>query len=87
MWGPRTEMEELRLTLPVGWKAKLPPSDTASSVFGTYVAEYTQKGQELRIARSLTGTEGVWPASRNDDLLAWMKKMSADDAKYVVLEH
>jgi hypothetical protein len=87
VWGPRTDMEELRLTLPVGWKAKLPPSDTASSVFGNYVAEYTQNGQELRIVRRLTGTEGVWPADKNDELLAWMKKMSADDAKYVILEH
>jgi Domain of Unknown Function with PDB structure (DUF3857)/Transglutaminase-like superfamily len=87
VWGPRTDMEELRLTLPAGWKAKLPPSDTASSVFGTYVAEYTQNGQELRIVRRLTGTEGVWPAEKNGEMLAWMKKMSADDAKYVILEH
>ena len=87
VWGPRTDMEELRLTLPAGWKAKLPPSDTASSVFGTYVSEYTQNGQELRIVRSLTGTEGVWPADKNGEMLAWMKKMSADDAKYVILEH
>ena len=47
VWGPHTEVEELRLTLPAGWKAKLPASDTASSVFGTYVGEYTQNGQEL----------------------------------------
>jgi hypothetical protein len=87
VWGPRTDMEELRLTLPAGWKAKLPASDTASSVFGTYVAEYTQNGQELRIVRRLTGTEGVWPAEKNGELLAWMRKMSADDAKYVILEH
>lgn len=87
VWGARTDLEELRLTLPAGWKAKLPPSDTATSVFGTYVAEYAQNGQELRIARRLTGTEGVQPADKNDELLAWLKKMSADDAKYVILEH
>ena len=87
VWGPRTESEDLTLTLPVGWKAKLPASDTAMSVFGSYVSEYTQKGQVLYIARRVTGAEGVQPASKNDELLAWLKKMSADDAKYVILEH
>jgi hypothetical protein len=56
-------------------------------VFGTYVAEYSQVGQELRIARRLTGTDGVQPAAKYPELLAWMKKMSADDAKYVILQH
>jgi hypothetical protein len=87
VWGPRAEVEELKLTLPAGWKAKLPPSDSASSVFGTYVAKYTQVGNELRIKRSMTGAEGVQPATKYDELLAWMKKMSADDSKYVILEH
>lgn len=87
VWGPRTEIQELRLTLPAGWKAKLPPNDSATSAFGTYVAEYSQSGQQLRIARRLTGTDGVYPASRYAELLDWMKKMSADDAKYVILEH
>lgn len=87
VWGPRTEIQELRLTLPAAWKAKLPPNDSATSAFGTYVAEYSQSGQQLRIARRLTGTDGVYPASRYAELLDWMKKMSADDAKYVILEH
>jgi hypothetical protein len=87
VWGPRTEVEELKLTLPAGWKAKLPPSDSASSVFGSYVAEYAQVGNELRIKRSMTGAEGVQPATKYDELLAWMRMMSTDDAKYVILEH
>jgi transglutaminase-like putative cysteine protease len=87
VWGPRTEIEELRLTLPAGWKAKLPANDTASSVFGTYTGEYSQNGQELRIARSLTGTDGVQSPEKIAELLAWLRKMSADDAKYVILEH
>jgi transglutaminase-like putative cysteine protease len=87
VWGPRTEIEDLRLTLPAGWKAKLPASDTATSVFGSYASEYTQNGRELHIARRLTGAEGVFPATKMDELLAWLKKMSADDAKYVILEH
>ena len=87
VWGPRTDVQELRLTLPPGWKAKLPASDTATSVFGTYIAEYSQHGQELRIARSLTGADSVEPATKFPELIAWMKKLSADDAKYVILEH
>lgn len=87
VWGPRTEVQDLKLTLPAGWKAKLPANDSASSVFGTYVAEYSQSGQQLRISRRLTGTDGVYPASKHAELLDWMKKMSADDVKYVILEH
>jgi transglutaminase-like putative cysteine protease len=87
VWGPHTELVDLKLTLPPGWKAKLPASDTATSAFGTYVATYAQNGQELTISRRMTGVEGVFPAEKSDELLAWMKKMSADDAKYVILEH
>jgi len=85
--GGRTELQDLRLTLPAGWKAKLPPNDSATSVFGTYVAEYSQNGQELRISRRLSGVDGVQPATKYGELLDWMKQISKDDAKYVILEH
>ena len=85
--GGRTEVQDLRLTLPAGWKAKLPPNDSATSVFGTYVAEYSQNGQELHISRRLSGVDGVQPATKYGELLAWMKQISKDDAKYVILEH
>jgi hypothetical protein len=87
VWGPRTELEDLRLTLPDGWKAKLPASDTATSMFGAYASEYTQSGRELHVSRRLTGTEGVYSAQKMDELMTWLKKMSADDAKYIILEH
>ena len=87
VWGPRTDIQELRLTLPAGWKAKLPPNDSTTSVFGTYVASYSQTGQELHIQRRLTGTDVVEPATKYTELLDWMKQMSKDDAKYVILEH
>ena len=87
VWGPHTELVDLQLTLPPGWKAKLPASDSAASVFGTYVSAYAQRGQELWISRRMTGVEGVQPAETSDELVAWLKKMSADDAKYVILEH
>jgi transglutaminase-like putative cysteine protease len=86
VWGPHTELEEVRLTLPEGWKARLPKSDSASSAFGDYRAEYTQTGRELRILRTLSGTVGVQPPEKIGELLAWMKQMSADDAKYIILE-
>jgi hypothetical protein len=75
------------LTLPAGWKAKLPPNDSATSVFGTYAAEYSQHGQELHILRKLTGVDGVQPATKYGELLDWLKQVSKDDAKYLILEH
>jgi len=87
VWGPHTELEELELTLPAGWRAKLPANVNAQSVFGTYTAEYSQQGTELRVLRKLTGATGVQPAETMPALLEWLRAMSKDDIKYLVLEH
>jgi len=81
------EEAELKLTLPEGWRAALPPNLTATSVFGTYTAEYAQDGRVLRIARRLVGRKGVEPPDRIGELIAWLKDMGRDDVRYVVLEH
>jgi len=85
--GPHVEEAELKLTLPEGWRAALPPNLTATSVFGTYTAEYAQDGRVLRIARRLVGRKGVEPPDRIGELIAWLKDMGRDDVRYVVLEH
>jgi uncharacterized protein DUF3857/transglutaminase superfamily protein len=85
--GPHEEAAELRLSLPEGWRAQLPPGVTARSVFGTYTAEYSQEGRILRVARRLVGRSGTEPPGRIGELIAWLKEMSKDDVRYVVLEH
>lgn len=86
VWGPHEERETFRVTLPTGEHARLPKDVIAASAFGTYRATYAQDGQVLEVTRSLVGGTGVEPASAMPDLIAWLKTMSADDVKYIVLE-
>lgn len=84
--GPIETLAELRVTLPPGWRAQLPPSVAEASAFGTYRAEYIQQGRELRVTRAMSGRKGVEPPERVDALVAWLRAVSKDDVKYIVLE-
>ncbi|MGH7671882.1 MAG: DUF3857 domain-containing transglutaminase family protein [Gemmatimonadales bacterium] len=84
--GPIETVAELRVTLPPGWRAQLPRSVTESSAFGSYRAEYVQEGRELRVTRAMSGRKGVEPPTRVDALVAWLRAVSKDDAKYIVID-
>ncbi|HEX6534731.1 MAG TPA: DUF3857 domain-containing transglutaminase family protein [Gemmatimonadaceae bacterium] len=86
VWGLHEDVEELRVTLPPGWTARLPRNVRAVGEFGAYTAEYAQDGRELRVTRTLRGTKGVAPASDMPALIDWLKALSADDVKYIVLQ-
>lgn len=77
---------ELRVTLPEGWRARLPPNVSATSVFGTYRAEYEQTGRVLRIRRAMSGARGTQPPERISELVTWLRDLSRDDVRFVVLE-
>jgi transglutaminase-like putative cysteine protease len=81
--GDGTSRTELRMQLPVGWTAQLPPAVHTSGPFGSYDAEYSQVGRELRVVHSLTGATGAQPADRIGTLVDWLQKMLKDDAEYV----
>jgi transglutaminase-like putative cysteine protease len=84
--GPLQTVSELRLLLPVGWRARLPDGVRAESEFGSYSAEYRQQGQELVIVRRMAGRKGVEPPEKIGALLAWLRAVAKDDVKYIVLE-
>ncbi|MGH7753556.1 MAG: hypothetical protein ACREN5_12135, partial [Gemmatimonadales bacterium] len=84
--GPQEDIEEFRVTLPPGWRAQLPPSLTVESAFGAYQATYEQNGRELKVVRRMRGSRGVHPPERITDLIAWLKEVTRDDVKYVVLD-
>lgn len=84
--GPVETVSELRVTLPEGWSARLPDDVEASSVFGRYRAEYAQEGRELRVTRTMTGDRGTQPPEAIDALIAWLKDVSRDDARFIILE-
>jgi hypothetical protein len=84
--GPIETISELRMMLPPGWRAELPSNLSESSQFGSYSAEYAQDGRELRITRRMTGRRGTAPPDSVDVLIAWLRAISRDDVKFVVLQ-
>lgn len=84
--GPVVDVVELRIRLPVGWHARLPSNVSATGVFGTYTAEYSQQGRELRVVRRLSGRKGIEPPDQIQGLIDWLKTVATDDVKYIVLE-
>ena len=86
VWGPDESVQELRLTLPVGWRAKLPDDVQTTSIFGTYEANYSQVGRELRVRRRRSGTTGVFPATSFPVLLDFLRELSKDDVEVIVLD-
>ena len=87
LFGTVEEVVEFRVTLPEGWHARLPPNVEAAGVFGAYTATYAQEGRELRVMRRTAGVRGVLPPERVTDLLAFLRAVGRDDARYIVLEH
>jgi len=84
--GIGTRTTEFRITLPAGWKAKLPPSISAVSAFASYRSEYAQEGRVMRISRIFTGSKAILPPERMPDLIAWFRQVGKDDAKFILLE-
>lgn len=84
--GPIETVSEFRLTLPEGWRARLPENVNATSQFGSYVAEYAQTGRELRVTKRVSGRRGVQPPSAIGALVDWLKAMGKDDVRFIVLE-
>lgn len=85
--GEGVDEDNVEITLPDGWHARLPKDVDLPSDWGHYEAHYSQTGRVLRVTRRMTGARGVYPPSRVADLITWLEAVSADDAKYIVLEH
>jgi hypothetical protein len=83
--GPIEIVSELRMTLPKGWTAELPIGIAEKSRFGEYSAEYVQDGRELRVTRRMLGTKGTAPPESVDSLISWLRAISKDDVKFIVL--
>lgn len=84
-WGAQTSVAEYVITLPSGWHAQLPKGVSATSAFGTYESSYTETGGVLRLTRRLVGSTDVQPPESIGTLIAWLRAVAADDAKFIVL--
>jgi len=87
VFGPKVWVSELRLVLPEGWRARLPPGVRAESPFGRYEALYAQEGRELHVVRTISGVRGDQPAEALGILVGWLRAMVADDVEFIVIDH
>lgn len=59
------------------------PRGDGASAFGEYSAEYSQTRRVVRVVRRIAGWDGVEPPHRVDDLIAWMRAVARDDARFL----
>jgi hypothetical protein len=85
--GPAAEASEIRITLPPGWHARLPPGVSATSVFGSYESAYAQDGRDLIITRRISGTTGILPKTTAPELIAWFRAIAKDRVPFIVIDH
>jgi transglutaminase-like putative cysteine protease len=85
IWGARTSSSRFDISLPAGWHAQLPKSVTASSPFGSYRSSYVEQNGTLTLTRDITGATTVQPPEKIAELVAWLKAVASDDAKFIVL--
>jgi hypothetical protein len=85
VFGTGVTETEFRVRLPDGFDAQLPEGVRAKSAFGELLTEYRQEGRELIIRRVRTGARGVHPPDKVPELLAWMRELTKDDVRFVVL--
>jgi hypothetical protein len=84
--GASSVTQSMRLTLPEGWKARVPPPVEVDGVWGTYTVHYRQEGRELVLEREMTGRRGIQPPEAVASLIAWMRAAAADETAQVVLD-
>jgi transglutaminase-like putative cysteine protease len=84
--GPVAAHTEVRLTLPPGWQAHLPPAVKVDGRWGRYEATYAQDGRELLVTRYLEGARGIYPPSSVGDLAEWLRAVARDETSYLVID-
>lgn len=83
---PMTSVTETAITLPSGWKAKLPPPVILEGIGGKYSAIFQQEGNLLRITRTSVGRTGVLGPERFGEVIDWFRSVGKDDARFIILE-
>lgn len=83
--GDVETVQEFVLDLPAGWTVILPDPVTVESRFGSFRAEYSQQGEQLRVTRRFVGGRGIAPPDAQPELMQWLEGILADDTRYVVI--
>lgn len=75
----------MQVTLPEGWRARVPAEVIVSGAFGTYSTSYRQDGRVLSVVRREVSGSGVYPPSRFDDVIAFYKTISRDEENRTIV--
>ena len=81
-----TDHIDVRIKLPAGWTVSVPLDVKEDGPLGHFALTYSQVGNELHIERSMTGADTTIPVSRQSEITAWMRKIGADDGKFLVIK-
>jgi hypothetical protein len=76
---PTQQSVEMLITLPDGWRARVPDDVFVTGEFGTYGTQYSQDGRVLRIVRTENSAVGIHPPDRFADVVAFFRAISADE--------
>ena len=76
---------DVRITLPIGWKAELPKNVSATAFFGSYESTWTQEGREVHLVRRIRGGRGYYLPQRIVEVVAWLKAVGVDDYEFLSL--
>jgi Transglutaminase-like superfamily len=85
--GPGAFDQLYLITLPEGWRARLPPPVRVSGAYGVYASSYAQDGRQLRIERSGRGVRGIQPPDKVADLVTFLRAIARDDARLILIDH
>ncbi len=69
----------MQVTLPEGWRARVPNDVVVAGEFGRYSTVYRQEGRVLTVARREESGQGIVPPSRLADVISFYKAISADE--------
>ena len=76
---PTRQTIDMRVTLPEGWRARVPEDVIVTGDFGTYSTEYSQEGRVLRIVRREDTAMGTYPPIRLPDVIQFFRAIAADE--------
>ncbi len=82
----QTTHVDVRIKLPAGWIVTLPPNERVDGLPGTYEMKYSQVGDDLRIERTVAGKKGLVPASRQKEIVDWLRRVGNEDSRMLVLK-
>jgi transglutaminase-like putative cysteine protease len=77
---------EWRVTLPDGWTVELPPPVDTRSFFGHYASQWTLRGREVVLVRTVSGVRGVVGPERMIEVLVWLRTVGADDQEFLTMK-